>query len=175
MRAKPFRRTPVPDLNGKGPAARIPRAAAVALVASRVPRREFDDLSVIHNRVSSSISYAVKTGKLKPVKAGFVKVGELVQWARQKWPGRFDDLPTATMRMQDFAVQKIRVASGSHDVVLPGDIHRCHEAIRAMAARILKLEQELVSAQSVASAAKFKAARWDDWNRRKGRQHTAKP
>ncbi len=93
-KAKPFKQTPVPSLDGKGPTDEITRAQLVALVAERVPRGRGDDERSVRNRISDSVYQAVKTGKLCQVGPGVFRLGDVGVWASTRWPDvQFSDLP----------------------------------------------------------------------------------
>src|SRR5208337_3455105 len=93
MKAKKFKRTPVPSLVGKGPLDTITRREVVALVAARVPGARLD-IGTVSNRISASVYYAVKTGKLREARRGVFRLGDVGAWARVRWPeSDFSDLP----------------------------------------------------------------------------------
>ena len=111
MKAPPFKRTPVPDVTGQEPAYVLSRAQVVSLIASRAPRKRGDDLATMHNRVSSCLAYGVRKRALVPVAPRAFRLGDVVRWARVKWPGRFDDLPITSWRTSEMIVDNASAVS----------------------------------------------------------------
>ncbi len=98
MKAKPFKATLVPSLGGKGPSDTMSRAEVVALIAARL-EDDYDNVRTARIRISTNIYDAEKTGKLREVRPGIFRLGDVGAWARTKWPGdKFSDLPISPIK-----------------------------------------------------------------------------
>ncbi len=115
MKAKPFKATPVPSLVGKGPSDRITRREVVALVAARVGDQRDNDRTA-RTRVSTNIYDAMKAGKLREVRPGVFRLGDIGGWARAKWPERdFSDIPISpVIGNVSVPLPGFRMASGGY-------------------------------------------------------------
>lgn len=170
MSARPFVRTKVPDISSGKPSDTITRAEAVALVASRIPRQRGDDIGTLRNRVSSRLTYAVERQELIPVSPRKFRLGDVVRWARLKWPGRFDGLPITSRRQCVTIIDSGYATSESQATVLPSTLPECREQIRSMSIQIESLKRELQATQVEVTALAPKAERWDKWLMTKGRR-----
>src|SRR5207237_7022067 len=98
MKAKPFKATPVPSISGQGPSDTMTRVEVVALVAARV-EDGYDNVRTARTRISTNIYDAEKAGKLREVRPGVFRLGDVGAWARTKWPGgKFSDLPISPIK-----------------------------------------------------------------------------
>jgi hypothetical protein len=98
MKAKPFKGAAVPGLIGMAPTHEISRAELVALVASKIKRKQGDDEGSVRNRISSMVTYDVQRRKLHLMKSGKFRLGDVAVWACGRWPGYgFEGLPLFTL------------------------------------------------------------------------------
>jgi hypothetical protein len=108
----------------------LTRSAAVAKIAERACNPSETEREA-RNR-SHLISYAVKRGKLAKSSHGFFVFGDLATWARNKWPGKFDDWPCILF----VKPTNLKIGtSTSGAVVLPGSLKCCHDMILDMHAQ----------------------------------------
>lgn len=83
----------------------------------------------------------------------YVQMDDLGSWLRNKFPGRFDDLPYLNAGAgvaigKSLAVGESLSAVDSFDaVVLPGDLARCHDEILNLVRRCADLQSALNRAQ----------------------------
>lgn len=165
--ARPFRRTPVPDLTGKGAEDTLTRAEVVALIAGRVPWGPADDVVTVRNRISSKLNYDAKHGKLLAKTRSRFTLGDVAVWAGSQWPGTFVGL-IPQRAIHGVAAGKLptpRVKAGGYS--LPFSIETAHAELRAMHQRVAECEQALRVAKDALAQAGPKAKAWDDWNLKK--------
>jgi hypothetical protein len=144
MKARAFKATPPPNLAGKKWSDRITRKELVALVAARIPREPGDDDAIVRNRVSAKINYDVLySKKLKEAAYRKFSLGAISTWARQAWPGLFDDLPRdpRPTRAGISAVEEGDTVEATA-LALPGDLAQCHALIMQLEERLRALERE---------------------------------
>ncbi|HLX28950.1 MAG TPA: hypothetical protein VKV24_10755 [Casimicrobiaceae bacterium] len=91
--ARPFRRTSVPDLAGKGATDTIQRAELVALVAT-LTRKQEETVADAHHRISSMVDYhGRRTGTLASTEEGRFQLGDVASWLARQFPGHQFGLP----------------------------------------------------------------------------------
>ncbi len=168
--ARPFRRTPVPDVANKGPEDTLTRAEVVALVVGRIPWGIGDDEATVRNRVSSKVYYDVSHGKLRARADSRFTLGDVAVWAGSEWPGRFVGVipPRAIHGAAAGRLPGLRGKASGYS--LPLSIETAHAELHAMHRRVAECEQALRVAEDGLALAGPKARAWDDWNRKKGRR-----
>lgn len=167
MRARTFKATPVPSIEGRGPSDTISQAELVALVASRVGRDTADDEGTVRNRVRSTVRYAVRHDQLLGEQGRF-KLGDVARWASSKWLGRFDDLPKdEIMGHLESQIGPITANAGGH--VLPARIEEAHQEIDRLHDEIAALRRELDTERAQMRELEPDAKKWRDWIKKKGR------
>lgn len=148
----------------------LARSAAVAKIAERACNPSETEREA-RNRISHLISYAVKRGKLAKSSHGFFVFGDLATWARNKWPGKFDDWPCTPF------VKPTNIAIGTSigsPVILPGSLKRSHDMILDMHEKLARLEKSLQAAQLEIERLRPDAEKWCK-NREKNRENASNP
>lgn len=134
----------------------ISRHEAVLEIAKRVCRPDETEKDSA-NRVSHLIGYALMQGRLATQPKGGLILGEVVAWARDKWPGRFTDLPALILgSTHDGIVCRDFVDA----VVLPATLEKCHALIDQQHHRIGELEEALRVATNEIECLRPDAERW---------------
>lgn len=170
MKAKPFKRAPVPVLTGARADQELPRAEVVALVASRVPRGSADDETTVRNRISSKLYTAVRRRKLRPLRNGNFQLNDVARWVRAEWPGAFTNLPFPGLVVEEDVQDHATVSDEVDDRILPASRERCHDLLQALYAQVDELRRELSVERARVAALAPKADNWDAWNASKGRK-----
>lgn len=133
MKARPFKGVQTPDVTKMKRTDEITREQLVALLAQGVP-----DQRAARNRMSSKVTYAVKTGKLRGRREKRVQLfplGNVGCWAHEECRGRFGDLERFRWPC-DVVVDNLQVGDEIRGAVLPNTVARCHEVIWSMESRI---------------------------------------
>lgn len=150
---------------------KITRRAAVVRVAERA-RRFGETGREARNRVSHRISYAVKRGELVESSRGGFVFGYLAAWARNKWPGKFDDWPCIlSVKPANFKIG----TSISSVVVLPTSLKGCHDTILAMHAKIVSLRKSNQALQTEIERLRPGAEEWRKLRQRNKENPRKKP
>ena len=170
MSAPHYKRTPPPEITGKGPAHEITRAAAVALVAKELLRDSRDDVETVYGDASSNIYYAQKTGKLVPVALRRFRLGDVVRWARQRWPGRIIGLPSSVRHTSEVVTSKANASNDVSDLGLPNAITPCHRLVREQNETIATLQEELLQARNEVNELRPVVARWEKTQKKRVRK-----
>jgi hypothetical protein len=121
------------------PGDRLRLKEVAALVAGRIggkdePYREVED------RVRKRINYAIEHGKLKRESDGMFIAKNFGQWARNVWPGKFDDLPI-------IATAAGAITSGSDTcgiaIAMPMTLEAAHAVITEQVRVIASLQTQI--------------------------------
>jgi hypothetical protein len=114
----------------QGANGRLTLAEASALIAERVKGAE--EPRLVRKRVRTQIKRSHEKGD--DVMGGGLACGpdrkytvdEIVRWARQQYPGRFDDLPTTDGRASSVRVaEKLAFHVSADQEVMPGNLAEC--------------------------------------------------
>lgn len=168
MKARPFKATPVPSTEGKGPDDTITKAQLVALVASRAKRDSFDDEATVRNRMRRIVTRDVELGRLEHGEHG-VRLGDVASWASSRWPGRYDDLPKDE-RVGQAGLQIAPVVLSAVGHVLPMSIEGALREIVKMHDSIEALRSELESERAKVRELEPDATKWRAWIEKKARR-----
>jgi hypothetical protein len=136
----------------------ISRHDAVKEIAERIGRPDETEKESA-NRVSHLVGYALKQGHLATQPNGGFILGEVVAWARDKWPGRFTDLPAV---VSDDVLDGIVCRDFMDMVVLPATLEKCHAQINQQHHQIAELSDALQAAKTEFERLRADAMKWWD-------------
>lgn len=134
----------------------ISRHKAVLEIAKRVGRSDETEKESA-NRVSHLLGYALKQGHIAAQPDGGFLLGVVVAWAREKWPGKFTDLPAM---ISESLHDGIVCRDFMDMVVLPPTLDKCHALIDQQHHRIGELEEALRAATNEIARLRPEAENW---------------
>ncbi len=171
MKARPFKATPVPSTEGKGPDDTISQAQLVALIASRAPRDAADDDATVRNRMLAMVSRDVKLGKLVRGQNGF-RLGDVAFWAALRWPGQYGDLPKDnSVGYAEFELLALGVSATIRQ--LPGNIEDAHREIIRLHDAVEALHRKLEAERAKVGGLEPDATKWREWMAKKRVRRTS--
>jgi hypothetical protein len=160
------RRAPVavPSVAGWTTESLVSLAQAVALIAAR-DKRKLDDERTARDRARKLLGRHIVGGSLSYADAGrrLLRVGQLVRFLREHFPGKFNDLPGDIAVATGGALSTAAGAATVSDLTLPGDLPRCHQAIRRLGARVAELETTLAASAEQIANLEPDAQRWREF------------
>jgi hypothetical protein len=107
----------------------------VKFIATRV-QKDGEIYEQTRNRVSHLILAHVKEGKLiRRADEKFV-LHHLAQWAKKRWAGAFDDLPTVALPLE----ARFKIDSSFDN--FPETVNACHIELKKAHLRIIELEKD---------------------------------
>ncbi len=129
----------------EGPCSLLTRGEATALIAMRTMHNR-DDRRSARNRIggqlrrSIDVSSDVATGGLSRRSDGRFTADEITRWAKRRYPGVFDDLPTKPREVFVHLTDTANAADSILQEFMPGDPEQRRRLIEQLRAKIRQLE-----------------------------------
>lgn len=174
MKAKPFRRTPPPNLASMGESEEISRAQLVAWLADSLPRQQRESERSRRGRLSSQVSYDEAVGKISRAESGKFELREIARWAHQAWPGYFglDRLPIRR-KVSSVAKESLGLRAAS-PAGLPPTLALCHKEIESASAANAELRKQVTALEHTVAELRPMAEAWRAWiAKKKGKRRSS--
>jgi len=170
-RARRMARRPAPNVAEFNGDRYITKADAVAFLASRVKENDEEERDP-RDRCRKLIADHIRRGLLA-TNAGRLQVAELGRWARERWPGRFDDMPAR-------GVGRIGSARGYgrsgevYGIGLSANLADCHQEIIRLVERERELKARVRELETTIAQLSPDAQRYRE-NKVKNQENARKP
>lgn len=156
-------------------APKIEQASAAEIIERfwREMARPGDDRDKVADRIRKALSYGLKTGRIRRIRAVSGLRGQVfdLQEAVAALRGRRANargpslIPLETLEVVQAS---IKIADSAEGAIIPGSLDRCQRALRDAYERIRMLEAEAAAMQARLKQVEPDAQKWNDFTTRSG-------
>jgi hypothetical protein len=149
------------DIVDYTPESRILRAEFVRMIADRVREPDEKDQQA-RNRVSHSLTYAIRQRKLCPPTSGAFLLSDVLTWAQTVFPGRLNDLLPLIRPIPGNLEATLPMFGASLTGLgqLPTDLAGCQQMLLEYITKVGALERELGAVRAENERLKPDAEKW---------------